>query len=206
MVGRSAGQREPALHDVQPIHLAVDHFTPLAEGAGILQRGRMLDQQIGIEREDDLGFGQVELRGDDLIERGSRAGPHVVVRQRFVLEPLRFGHLGQQLLPQALERGRTGGFRQDTQAGPFLRFELGDLLGQHRVELGPLVALGVAAVRDRLGIARLDRVLAAIGIVQRQDGGLRQAAAGTQALRMEWVAFDLDRASVHAGRRASPTA
>ncbi len=199
MVGRSAGQREPTLHDVQSIHLAIDHFTPLAEGASILQCGRMLDEQIGIEREDDLGFGQVQLRGDDPIEHGSRAGPHVVVGQRFVFEPLRCGHLGQQLLSQSLERGRTRGFRQDTQAGPFLWFELGDLLGQHRVELGPLVAFGVTAVRDRVGITRFNRVLAAIGIVQRQHSGLRQATAGTQALRMEWVAFDLDRTSVHAG-------
>ena len=61
MIGDAAGVAQRALDDVEPIHLELfrgsvlrPHPAPLAEIVGIAQSARTGEQEIGIQRQDDV--------------------------------------------------------------------------------------------------------------------------------------------------------
>ncbi len=97
------------------------HPSPLAVPAA---RGKFADgaqvagpagEEVGVEREDDVGLREIEDRFERLSEGRRGAGPDVVAVGRLPLVPARLGQLGQERRELRAESGRPDRLGQDAQ-------------------------------------------------------------------------------------------
>ncbi len=94
------GQRRGALHRIEPVHgrLAFAHPAAIGEVAGVAHRARAAGQEVGVQREDDVGLVEVVDRLARTTCCLTRRSPRPVTRNGVVLMPLR--------LRIGLEQGR----------------------------------------------------------------------------------------------------
>ena len=119
MIGCGTGNRETALHRVQPIHR--DRRRP-----HVLRQSRAHNaseagwppKQIRIQADDDAGRPQIQLRAIRITQSQPRPFADMVVGQRFVLSPLGLRPLLQQSLTQSSQGGRTARLGQHGKPRP----------------------------------------------------------------------------------------
>ena len=101
VIGTAASDRRRGLDHVeaaQPVGIGVD-TAARGEGASVLHaEGVLGGEEIGVERQDDVGLLKVVDRLNIFAEGQAGAGAGVVPRRRIPLHPLRFRMLGQDLL------------------------------------------------------------------------------------------------------------
>ena len=122
MIGAGAGRGRHALERVEPVH-AVGALGPAPRGeiARVAQTARAAAEEVGVEREDDVGLVDAVLRLDVLAERELRAGAGVLAARRIPLVPLRGGKAREQIADLRGERRRAHRLGQDPQAGALER-------------------------------------------------------------------------------------
>jgi hypothetical protein len=187
VIGRQARDRRGRLRDIQAIQavgIALE-ATPRRKLPRIPQVRRALRrQEVGIERDHDIGAGEIVERLHILPGGHPQSRPGVVGgRHGFPLDPPRPRVRGEHLLDLGRQGRRGDRFGQDPQARA-----LGDRLrGQpraHRRDEGT----------PRSNLAQLHHRSRAIGVVQRQHRGLRIQIGRAEAAGVIGIAFDLRRA------------
>ena len=187
VIGAAAGDRGRGFGHVEPaeaIRVGVE-AAARGKGARVLHaEGVLGGQEVGVEREHDVGLLEVVDRLDVAAEREPGAGAHVVARGRFPLNPLGVGMLRENLLDLRRERGRVDRLGDDAQTGA-ARGRLGrQRAAQGRNEAAP-----------RTNLPKLGDRVRAIGVVHREHRGLREQVGAAAAGGMVGIAFDLGRAA-----------
>ena len=182
VVRQSTGGGRDALDRVETAHalLPAAHAAAVGEVTRVAQAAGRGDQDVGVERHDDVGPGEVVAGLDPSPEGDAGAEPDVVPAGRLVLVPLRPRETGEQgvdLIPQGRRRDGSG---QDPQACAAKR-----KLRPQR-PLDPLDQ-GVPGP----DFAELEQELRAIGIVKPQHHRLGEDVRGSQARRVIRVPLDL---------------
>ncbi len=124
IVGACAGERVIRFDDVETVEVVGVVLDPAPRGelAHVPQIARAFGrQEIGIERDDDVGLGEVEDRIDVLAKRELRAGARVVARHRFPLNPLRGRLLREHLLKLSRQRRRVDRLGENAKSRTFGR-------------------------------------------------------------------------------------
>ena len=183
MVGASAGRRRHALERVEPVHaIGLLGTPPRREVARVAQRARSAAEEVGVERQDDVGLLEAVLRVDVLAERQLRAGARVLAAGRIPLMPFRGREAREQLADLRRQRRRVDRLGQDAEAGALERL----LRRQRRADRAE-------KRRPRTDLAEVGQRLRAIGIVEAEDRGLREDVGRAEAARVQRVALDLGR-------------
>jgi len=154
-------------------------------------------QEVGVEREDDVGAIEAVLAVDVVAEGELRARASVVAARGIPLMPIRRRVAAEEIGNLIGERWRADRLGEEAKASPLERL----LCVQHR-------ANRAEESRPRPNLAERHERLRSIGIVQAEDGRLREDVGRAQAARVPWVAFHLGRPSLvafdqQAGRDAA---
>ena len=122
VIGFRAGIRRRALDSVEAIELRAGALDtpPRRKGARMPQPAVASAEEIGVEREDDVGLLDRVPRIDVLAEREPAAFTDVVASERLPLHPLRLRKAAEELLELGAERRRRDGLGQDPDAGALL--------------------------------------------------------------------------------------
>jgi hypothetical protein len=91
------------------------------EVARIAKRRRSAAEEVGVERQDDVGLLEAVLRVDEGAERHLRADARVVAARRIPLVPFRRREAGEQIADLRRERRRAHRLGEDAKAGAFER-------------------------------------------------------------------------------------
>ncbi len=139
MIGRRADQRRRAFDGVDPAHLRAVGLdaSPIGELPGVTQAARHADQEIGVERNDQLGRGKIVDRVDRFAEGQLRLPWRTLSRASGVLMPLGLGHRREQPIQLPAERGRGDRFAQDRQAFAARRRDAWQMLGERAEQMVP---------------------------------------------------------------------
>jgi hypothetical protein len=184
MIRLRAEDRDAALDRVEPVHRlgAVDETAAIDDVLGVAQAAGCVLEQLRVERQDDVGVGEVVAGLDILAERRMGAGAGAVARNRIEHDPLGRRQRLHQLVDLPGQGRRGDGFRQQPEAGAAGELLGVDRAGQRRGDIGP--GLDFAAVFDRLR---------AIRIVERENRRLRVDVRAALDRRMLRIRFDLRR-------------
>jgi hypothetical protein len=188
VIGAPAGDGRRGFGHVETAHALGRRVEPAArrERAGVLHaEGVLGGEEVGVERDDDVGLREVVHRLHVFAERQFRAGARVVTRRRFPLHPARLGVLRQNLLDLGGQRRRVDRLGEDAETGA----PGGDLRRERALHRGDEGA-------PRANLAELGDGVRAIGVVEREHRGLRVEVGGALAGGVVGVAFDLGRAPV----------
>lgn len=191
VVGLGARVGDRRLDRVQAVHLRPPrvrrggpHAPPSHEVGDITEVAGATGQEIGVEREDNVGVAEVVAGVDVRAEGLHRAAVGGVVAERLVLVPLRVGQGAEQVRELLPQRRRDDGLRQDTQAGPAARVLPLPFQGPAEGSEALVPGARLAEVRDGLG---------AVGVVEAEDGRLVERVGGAEAGGVLGVALDLRR-------------
>ena len=183
VIGAATGDRGGRFGHVeaaQAIGLGVDAATG-GERPRVLHAERVLrSQEVGVEREDDVGLFEVVDRLDVVAKGQPGAGAGVVAGRRLPLDPLRVGMGGEHLLDLGGQGRRVDGLGEDAQSGALA----GGLARQRAAHGGHERAPG-------LDPAQLGDGLRAVGIVEREDRRLGVHVGAAPAGRVIGVSLDL---------------
>ena len=184
MIGRHPRRRRQTLDGVEPIRRVrrTRDAPPRRPLARVAQRHRSRRQQIGVERDDDVGLRQVVGGLEPAAEGELGAGKRMFERWKGRAE--RHLHVrvqGANARQEAVNGGRAGGLEQDAQAGAIVAARAAQALG----ELIP-----------RRRCALVQHATRAIRIVEPEHMRLLPQPGGAEACRMVGVAFDLGRPAV----------
>ena len=181
-LGRRVGGR--ALHGVKAQHLLFQLRTAAArELARVEMKSREArGEKISIQREHDLGLGEVVHGLHRLPEGHLRARVDVVAVHRLPLNPLGLRVSLQKHLHLRHEGRRGGGTAEHAQPHATLRLERFDHLAQ-----------AVQRVRPGVRLAHVQVDLRAVRVIQPEHAGLGVHIGSAQRRRMLRIAFDLGR-------------
>ncbi len=207
VVGDRARRRVARLEHVEARHrfASLRRAAAIAPRLGVAEVVAVRREEVAVERHDDVGLREVEVRLDCLAERrhGTRGG--FVTVQRIPRVDLRLREHGLQLLDHAELRRRRGRLGQDVEASAAIaRGECFACCVPERIEgldaevrIDGLVLVAVAVVRRVVhGHARELRGTAATRIVDLEQFSLQASVARAEAARVLRVAFDLRRTTV----------
>ena len=133
----------------------------VADVAGVA--GESGVEEVGVERDDYVGFRKIVARLDRLSEGQLRAFEHVVAIDRLVDVPLGIGINLQEITQLIGERGRRNCRRENANAGALQRFLRGERAADRAEECLP-----------RALVAHRHDALRAVGIVKAEERGLRE--------------------------------
>ena len=184
VVGGTSGHGEAGLGHVEPVH-AGGLATPAGEVAGLAQVVALGGEEVGVEREDDVGADQAVLGVEGAAEGQRRALARGVVGHRAPAVDAGPGEAGQQPGAQVGLGRRAGGLGQHPQPGAAV---LGEHAGQRR-ELAEVGAPG-----QRLAVA--DHAGQPMRVVEIEDGGQLVEAGAAEAGRVIRVALHLGGAAL----------
>ena len=179
-----SGQRRRALDHVKPIHplRVVGHPPAVGKVTGVADHRRADTEKIGVERHDDVGLVEVVDGVAGRAGRLTQAQPSTIGRDRIILMPMGLRVVLENCCDQFRERRRRNRFGQNPQPRP-----LGRLLhGKRRLDGGLKGAPGTY-------LAAIGHGLRPIGIVEAEDGGLREHVGGPKARRMLRISFNFGR-------------
>ena len=149
--------------------------------------GRSAGEEVGLEREDDVGLVEVIDRVEHFAKSELRSGLGRIPGHRLVPVPLRLGDNRQQFLDLTGQARRADRLAQDPQARPLLGAKPGHLVGDR----GQEVVIGEVDVR--LAFTRLHHRLRTVGIVQVERSGLREDVGRAEARGVFRIPLDLGR-------------
>jgi hypothetical protein len=183
MIGLGSRQRRRALDRVEAAPgAALRRASPLREVPDVADRARAAAEEIRAEREDDVRAVEPPDRLERLAEDGHGSRARVVPVDRLVRMPLRSGKRGDDLAD--LPRERRGGHRLGEDPDPMAgKQPLALLQDPKRLE-------ELAPSRD---LSQMEEGLRAVGIVQGEDGGLRDRIGRPEASGVLGVPLDLRR-------------
>ena len=181
VIGPRAGRRRHALERVQPIHPGgILGPPPRAEVTRVAKSRWSASENVGIEREDDVGAIQAVLRVDVLAERELCAAARVLAAGRIPLMPGGGREACQEVADLRGQCRRAHRLGQDAEAGAGERL----LSREHRADRpekgGP-----------RPDLADVGERLRPIRIVEAEHRGLRERIGCAEATGMERIALDL---------------
>ena len=121
MVGGGPGQAWRALEDVKPVHrcrgTAYAGIAPRGKRSRVFQAAGAPCQEVGLERDDYVGFFQVIDRLEIITECETRPCEDRIARYCLVRVPPGFGKLFEQAAELIGQRRRRHCLREDTQPG-----------------------------------------------------------------------------------------
>ena len=184
MVGVHAGLRHQRLDGIKTVHLVagLGDLAALRETADVMRAVFLAADEVAIQRENHLRRREFETRRDRRADGDAgRALMHAEVH-RFVHEPARLRQLLRDHRLQARAGRRVVLFEHEAQPVAFIRSEL---LRERRERVERLLAGD--------GVALVPEELRAVGIVEAEDGGLREVVRAAVAVGMLRVTLDLRR-------------
>ncbi len=181
-----AGQRWRAFDHVQPVHLLriVGHPPAIGEIPRVANHPGSATEEIGVERDDDVGLVEVIDGVARRARRLTEAETSAVGRDRVVLVPAGLRVVLENRRHDFRERRRRDGFGEDPEARTLRGF-----LGCQRGLDGTLIRA------PRADFAAVGDGLRPVRVVQAEDGGLCEHVRGAQAGRMLRIPFDFGRSA-----------
>ena len=179
---RSRG-RGHRLDRVEPIHAIGLLGTPARrEIARVADRSRSAAENIGVERQDDVGLAETVLRVDVLAESELRAAAHMLAACRIPLMPFRGRKARKQVSDLSGERRRVDRLSEDAEPRALERALCRERRADGPEKRGP-----------RADVAQVQQRLRAIRIVEAENRGLSEHIGRAKTPRMQRVAFDFRR-------------
>ncbi len=189
VIGDGSGGRQSGLHGDHPAHGAVVGGSASGPTLGQHQHVGVHPEEVAVEREDEVGSGQVVLRTESAAERGLESIDAVRVDERIPVDPGGLRELRSHLGLLGQDGGRTRRLGQDPEAFT--------LIAANRVEVRGRP--GVPFLPARAGLLHAltgHRLTRSVGVVQVQNRGLTVSGRGAETSRMIGIAFDLGRTTV----------
>ena len=193
MVRHHAGAAQRRFGNVEPAHLGAWR-PPLGPLTLRREPGGPAAEEVGVERDDDFGFGQIELRLERAAEGKPRAFVGLVHRHGRVRIPARLGEGGADALVQRAEQRRAGRLDEEGELAATVALLALEVGAERAAELIP--ALARAVVLDFPGAAV---------VVERQHRCLIERRGRSLVDRMIGVALDLGRAGLPTRSPARPS-
>ena len=184
MLGLGACQRRRALDHVQPIHLlrVVGDAAAVGEVPRVANHRRADSEEIGVERDDDIGLVEVVDGLAGRARRLTQAQASAIAGDWIVLMPMRLRVVLKNRREELGQRGRGDRLGQNPETGAPSRLLAGQRRSDGCLKCGPRSDL--TPVGDRLRPIR---------VVQAKYGGLRQDVGRPQTRRMLGISFDFRR-------------
>src|SRR5438132_3444429 len=182
MIGARAGIGGVALDGIEAVQLRLVAFEtpPRREGARVANTRRARAEEVGVEREDDVGLVDRVLRVDVITERKLASGARVMTAGRIPLDPFRLWEPGQKVLHLRGKRRRCDGFRQNPDACALAGF----LCFQRALNRRGESAEGT-------NVSKVGDGSRPVGIVEAENRRLREEIGRPAARRMIGVPFYL---------------
>ena len=119
MIRHRAGNRRGSLDHIEPIHLrlALPHLSSCGKVARVADASRPVQEKITVQGENHIGLVKAIIRVNVVAESEPCTRANVITIHRFILMPLCFGKLGEELSQLGRQGGRSDGFGQNAESG-----------------------------------------------------------------------------------------